>query len=188
VEVSLSRHVCRGGLDCANTGHSRGAWRTGKIDPIVRVPCRSGTGGEHQKAAVDRRRTRRQNRPFRKKSCERVHPSLCVHSKRASPTLGACGLFVACSSGLNTRRCENQPFWKATSVPSKVNARPKAKRTFKQVFLAKLSELSGGEQKVVNNRTLQGALEWQDERYTRIKDELVREKVIVATHGGPGGR
>jgi hypothetical protein len=68
-----------------------------------------------------------------------------------------------------------------------VNPKPRVKRTFKELFLDKLIELSGGEQKVVNNGILKRALKWKDERYTRIKEELIHENKIVPTVGGPRG-
>jgi TIR domain-containing protein len=72
-------------------------------------------------------------------------------------------------------------------MAEKANAKPRVRRTYKQLFLDELKKLSGGEQKIINNNTLRDALNWKEGRYKRIKDELADEKVIAATRGGPGG-
>lgn len=61
------------------------------------------------------------------------------------------------------------------------------KRSYKELFLDELRQLSGTEQKLINNGTLQKSLGWDEERYTRIKDELVADKAVIAGRGGPGG-
>jgi len=61
------------------------------------------------------------------------------------------------------------------------------KRTYKELFLDKLKRLSGAEQKLINNGTLQKSLGWNEERYKRIKAELVADKAVIAGVGGPGG-
>jgi len=66
-------------------------------------------------------------------------------------------------------------------------AQPGKRRTYRELFLDELTKSSGSERKIVNNRTLKTALSWDDDRYDRIKNELVSEKFIIATHGGPGG-
>jgi hypothetical protein len=69
-------------------------------------------------------------------------------------------------------------------MAEKANAKPRVRRTYKQLFLDELKKLSGGEQKIINNNTLRDALNWKEGRYKRIKDELADEKVIAATRGG----
>jgi len=53
--------------------------------------------------------------------------------------------------------------------------------------LDELNKLSGDEQKLINNNTLQKSLKWDEEHYRRIKDELVAENLVIAGRGGPGG-
>jgi hypothetical protein len=61
------------------------------------------------------------------------------------------------------------------------------KRTFKELFLDELKRLSGAEQKLINNGKLRSSLGWKEERYNRIKAELVNDKAIITRVGGPGG-
>jgi len=70
-----------------------------------------------------------------------------------------------------------------------MTARPRARgrRSYKELFLAELKKLSGNEQKLINNGTLQRSLKWDEGRYARIKDELVADKSVIAGRGGPGG-
>lgn len=65
--------------------------------------------------------------------------------------------------------------------------RLRGRRSYKELFLSELKKLSGDEQKLINNNTLQRSLKWDEERYGRIKDELVAEKLVIAGRGGPGG-
>jgi len=60
------------------------------------------------------------------------------------------------------------------------------KKTYKETFLAKLIDLSGDEQKFINNHTLRKALDWDEERYSRVKSALEAEKLINSGRGGPG--
>jgi hypothetical protein len=63
----------------------------------------------------------------------------------------------------------------------------RVRRTNAQLFLDRLTELSGKEQQLVSNRALREALGWDDDRYSRIRSELVDQgKVIVGR--GYGGR
>jgi hypothetical protein len=55
------------------------------------------------------------------------------------------------------------------------------------LFLGELKKLSGDEQKLINNNMLQKSLKWDGERYTRVKNELVVEKLVIPGRGGPGG-
>jgi hypothetical protein len=69
-----------------------------------------------------------------------------------------------------------------------VKLQRRRKRTYKEMFLAKLSELSGNEQKIINNVTLRKALRWEQKRYDGVKDALQAVGAINAgLRGGPGG-
>ncbi len=67
-----------------------------------------------------------------------------------------------------------------------VNHMPKKKRTFRQMFMDKLKELSRDEQKLVGNTTLREKLGWDNERYTRIKKELLEDNTIIVGRGQGG--
>ena len=45
--------------------------------------------------------------------------------------------------------------------------RVRRKRSYKELFLGELKQLSGAEQKLINNGTLQKSLGWDEERYAR---------------------
>ena len=68
-----------------------------------------------------------------------------------------------------------------TQLPRRV------RRSYKELFIFELTRLSGNEQKLINNATLQKALKWETKRYRRIKDELVADETVIAGRGGPGG-
>ena len=65
----------------------------------------------------------------------------------------------------------------------------RGRRTYKNLFLDELKKLSGNEQKLINNNTLQKSLKWDNnvERYRGVRDELLAEHLIIAGRGGPGG-
>jgi hypothetical protein len=61
------------------------------------------------------------------------------------------------------------------------------RRTYRELFVVKLKELAGGEPKLISNATLRAALRWDDEdRYRRIKRQLLDENVIIAGRGRGG--
>jgi hypothetical protein len=61
------------------------------------------------------------------------------------------------------------------------------RRTYRELFLAKLKELAGGEPKLISNATLRTALRWDDEdRYRQIKRQLIAEGIIIAGRGRGG--
>jgi hypothetical protein len=72
-------------------------------------------------------------------------------------------------------------------VLKKTNAKVRGRRTYKQLFLDELKKLSSGEQKLINNNNLRTSLDWDEDRYKRVKNALIAENAIVATRGGPGG-
>jgi hypothetical protein len=65
--------------------------------------------------------------------------------------------------------------------------RVRGRRSYKELFLGELKKLSGNEQKLINNGTLQKSLKWDEARYVRVKEVLVADKSVIAGHGGPGG-
>lgn len=63
----------------------------------------------------------------------------------------------------------------------------KKRRTFQDTFLDELKKMSNGEPKFVNSKILREALNWEEDRYHRIKEQLREENLIVVGRGGPGG-
>ncbi|HEV2452635.1 MAG TPA: toll/interleukin-1 receptor domain-containing protein [Verrucomicrobiae bacterium] len=64
--------------------------------------------------------------------------------------------------------------------------RTRNRRTNKELFLDALGQASGNQQRLVSNATLQEALNWESERYNRIKQELLDEKKIIIGRGYGG--
>jgi hypothetical protein len=60
------------------------------------------------------------------------------------------------------------------------------RRTYAQLFIAKLQELSGGEQQLIGNVTLRGELGWDEDRYERVKTQLYGENLIILGRGRGG--
>jgi hypothetical protein len=60
------------------------------------------------------------------------------------------------------------------------------KRSYSEIFVDKLSEISKGAQTLVGNITLREALGWDEERYNRIKSQLVDENRIIVGRGQCG--
>jgi hypothetical protein len=73
----------------------------------------------------------------------------------------------------------------AKKVPRKGAAR-RVRRTNAQLFIDKLTELSGDEQKLVSNPALREALKWDEQRYARIKAQLVGEGTVIVGRGYGG--
>lgn len=65
-------------------------------------------------------------------------------------------------------------------------ARRRTRRTNKELFVDKLRELSGEDQPLVGNGALRNALDWDEERYARIKGELHSENAIIIGRGRGG--
>ncbi len=61
------------------------------------------------------------------------------------------------------------------------------RRTNYDIFTDKLREMSREPPHSVTNRSLREALNWDEERYDRIKQQLADEGVIRRSRGGPGG-
>jgi hypothetical protein len=62
----------------------------------------------------------------------------------------------------------------------------RARRTNAQLFIDELTKLSGGEQKLVANKALRETLEWDEDRYARIRSELVDQRKVIVGRGQGG--
>ena len=62
----------------------------------------------------------------------------------------------------------------------------RVRRSYSELFVDKLTELSKGKLELVGNVALRNALEWSEDRYTRIKKQLLDERVIIAGRGRGG--
>lgn len=62
----------------------------------------------------------------------------------------------------------------------------KARRSYGELFIDKLSDLSKGKPELVGNFALSKALGWSEEKYTRIKKQLLDEGTIIAGRGRGG--
>jgi TIR domain-containing protein len=60
------------------------------------------------------------------------------------------------------------------------------RRSYRELFMDKLKELSGDEQKLIGNITLREALGWDESRYNRIKDQLREENSVIVGMGRGG--
>ena len=63
----------------------------------------------------------------------------------------------------------------------------KGRKGFQGTFLHKLSALSGDNARTVSNEALRKALNWDKEKYDRVKQELISLDVIDQGPGGGGG-
>jgi hypothetical protein len=71
------------------------------------------------------------------------------------------------------------------AAPRKRAAR-RVRRTNAQLFIDRLTELSGDDQRLVSNPALREALNWDEQRYGRIKAQLVAEGTIIVGRGYGG--
>jgi hypothetical protein len=69
---------------------------------------------------------------------------------------------------------------------AKRNSKKQGRRSFRDSFLEKLRELAGNEQKLMSNNAVKEALGWDDDRYKRIKGQLLDENLIVVGRGYGG--
>jgi hypothetical protein len=60
------------------------------------------------------------------------------------------------------------------------------RRSYAQLFLDTLTRMSGGEQKLIGNKTLRNALGWDEERYFRVRSELLTQGLVIAGRGKGG--
>lgn len=66
------------------------------------------------------------------------------------------------------------------------NTKKNGRRSYRDIFLDKLRELAGTEQKLISNATVKDALGWDDEQYKRVKGQLLDENLIVVGRGYGG--
>src|SRR5437773_2152973 len=60
------------------------------------------------------------------------------------------------------------------------------RRTFREIFLDKLGELSKGGSEIIANIGLRDALRWDEVRYKEIKEQLRAERLIIVGRGRGG--
>jgi len=72
-----------------------------------------------------------------------------------------------------------------TPVARKAPAR-RRRRSYKELFLAELTNQSQGEQRLISNEALRGALGWNEQLYKRVKGELVLANEIIVGRGRGG--
>lgn len=60
------------------------------------------------------------------------------------------------------------------------------RRTYAEIFLDKLTNLSGDEPCLIGNRALRKALDWDEDRYDMIKNQLFYEGQIILGRGKGG--
>ena len=63
---------------------------------------------------------------------------------------------------------------------------PRKKRSHRELFIDKLKQLSGGEQKLIGNLALRQGLDWPEEKYHRIRIQLRDENLIIIGTGRGG--
>lgn len=74
----------------------------------------------------------------------------------------------------------------ASMAPSTKASTRRARRSYRELFIDRLKEASGGEQKLVANTEVRELLNWDEERYSRIKSQLVDEGRILVGRGRGG--
>jgi len=62
----------------------------------------------------------------------------------------------------------------------------RVRRTYREIFLDKLKDLSEGPGALVPNLALRGELNWDEERYQQVKDQLVAEGLVTIGRGRGG--
>lgn len=62
----------------------------------------------------------------------------------------------------------------------------KGRISYRETFLAKLTELSENGKSFISNKTLREALNWENDRYRHIKAQLVEERIISISRGYGG--
>ncbi len=63
---------------------------------------------------------------------------------------------------------------------------PTKRRTQRDIFIDELSKLSNNGQKLISNNILKNSLRWSDDKYSRIKDQLINEDAILIGRGQGG--
>src|ERR1700730_4812980 len=62
----------------------------------------------------------------------------------------------------------------------------RVRRTYAQIFMDRLTTISNGDQRLIGNRALRDDLGWDEDRYNRIKTQLVEENAILVGRGKGG--
>ncbi|MFO1184680.1 MAG: toll/interleukin-1 receptor domain-containing protein [Bauldia sp.] len=65
-------------------------------------------------------------------------------------------------------------------------ARPRRRRTDKELLIDKLTELSEGGQQLVSNQAVRDELRWDEDKYYRIREQLMREQLLIFGRGRGG--
>ena len=69
---------------------------------------------------------------------------------------------------------------------AKTQATRRGRRTDRDIFLAALTELSSAGNSLVSNRILRDELNWEDDRYSRVKQQLAEEGLLIVGRGQGG--
>src|ERR1700730_7368512 len=62
----------------------------------------------------------------------------------------------------------------------------RVRRTYAQIFMDRLTTISNGDQRLIGNRALRDDLGWDEDRYNRIKTQLIEENAILVGRGKGG--
>jgi hypothetical protein len=69
---------------------------------------------------------------------------------------------------------------------SKVEGTRRSRRSYRDIFLAKLTELSSSGKSLVPNGILRDELDWDEDRYRRVKEQLAEENLLIVGRGHGG--
>ena len=73
------------------------------------------------------------------------------------------------------------------NTPKKrVRQKKRVRRSYTQLFMDKLEAMCDGQQKLVSNKALRDALDWNDARYKRIRSVLLAQNQIILEKGFGG--
>ena len=64
--------------------------------------------------------------------------------------------------------------------------KPRSRRTYRELFLARLKQESGDEAKLIGNQAVRDVLGWNEGRYHQIRRQLIGEGLIIAGRGRGG--
>lgn len=85
-----------------------------------------------------------------------------------------------------TARCSGRLDYGKVSIGLMKRRKSRVRRTYAEMFLDALKELSGDEQKLVSNSAVRDTLQWEEGRYPRIKRQLVDENKVIIGRGYGG--
>ncbi len=68
----------------------------------------------------------------------------------------------------------------------KANGKRRVRRTYRDIFLSALTELSDRGKQLVANRILRENLDWDNDRYRRVKEQLAEEGSLILGRGQGG--